>query len=218
MKTVMIGKKFGRLLVAAENPIRASNKGKRYDCACDCGGKSISAGIALRRGDTKSCGCLRKENALKAVTKHGKYLHPLYSVWSRVKARGTGMGSLLEKKYYRDKGIGICSEWLDFKAFYEWARPRWKKGLEIDRIDTLGDYSPRNCRFVTHKENQQNSRRSKIWVVYGKQFKSSADAAKFIKMSMAHVCRICEGWRTPQGKYRPPEQFCYSVKRYPNAN
>jgi hypothetical protein len=41
--------------------------------------------------------------------------------------------------------------------FYTWAMVNgYKDGLEIDRIDGNKDYSPDNCRFVTHTKNLQN--------------------------------------------------------------
>ena len=32
-----------------------------WDCKCDCGNEITTLGTSLRRGDTKSCGCYRKE-------------------------------------------------------------------------------------------------------------------------------------------------------------
>lgn len=59
----MIGKKFGKLTVKRISDNR-SGKRKRlmYYCDCDCGNKDVEVvGEKLRSGQTKSCGCLRKE-------------------------------------------------------------------------------------------------------------------------------------------------------------
>jgi hypothetical protein len=32
----------------------------------------------------------------------------------------------------------------------------WNPGMQIDRIDTNGNYEPQNCRWVTIQENSQN--------------------------------------------------------------
>lgn len=57
----MVGQKVGRLKIikrAGSNP-----QGKaRWLCKCDCGKEKIVSGDKLRRGDTKSCSCLQREN------------------------------------------------------------------------------------------------------------------------------------------------------------
>ena len=62
----LVGEKFGRLTVKARAPDAVSNGRKciRWICDCDCGTKDyIVYGNNLKRGYTKSCGCLRKENS-----------------------------------------------------------------------------------------------------------------------------------------------------------
>jgi len=57
----ILGQKFGRLLVLEEHSERTPNGHKKYVCQCDCGGTHITSGESIRRGSSKSCGCLRKE-------------------------------------------------------------------------------------------------------------------------------------------------------------
>ncbi len=52
--------KIGRLLVKTLIMGDSSNK-RRYECVCDCGNIKIVPAANLLRGDTKSCGCIRKE-------------------------------------------------------------------------------------------------------------------------------------------------------------
>lgn len=63
---------------------------------------------------------------------------------------------------YGGRGIKVCDEWRgkgSSKKFIEWSMINgYMKGLEIDRIDNDGDYSPQNCRYVTRKDNQRNKR------------------------------------------------------------
>jgi len=63
-------------------------------------------------------------------------------------------------EYYGLRGIFVCDEWLNKSdSFVEWALSNgYKVGLEIDRRDNDGEYSPNNCRFVTHKTNMYNQR------------------------------------------------------------
>ena len=53
------GKKFGHLFVL--NRVANDKWGAtRWLCQCDCGGKVDVSSACLTRGDTRSCGCLRK--------------------------------------------------------------------------------------------------------------------------------------------------------------
>jgi len=62
---------------------------------------------------------------------------------------------------YGGRGISVCKEWIiDVGSFIEWSVANgWKKGLDIDRIDNDGDYNPKNCRFITRKENAKSKRK-----------------------------------------------------------
>jgi hypothetical protein len=52
----MTGQTFGMLTVVSRAKNRKSG-GSRWHCICDCGNKTISAGVSLRRGQ-RDCGCL----------------------------------------------------------------------------------------------------------------------------------------------------------------
>lgn len=54
------GMRFGRLVVI--EPTNERKKGAvLWVCKCDCGNETVVNGSNLRRGDTKSCGCLHKD-------------------------------------------------------------------------------------------------------------------------------------------------------------
>ncbi len=88
---------------------------------------------------------------------HGYSNHPLYRVWRNMKNRCCNPN---DKGYkdYGGRGVTVCEEWMSPTSFIEWALPLWKKGLQIDRIDNDGDYTPENCHFVTRTENIHNQR------------------------------------------------------------
>lgn len=56
----LIGQRFHSLTVISFAGVK--NGRKKWQCQCDCGNSKIVAGKELKRGDTKSCGCLRVEN------------------------------------------------------------------------------------------------------------------------------------------------------------
>ena len=57
----LIGTKYGKLLIIGESKIKKHNR-VSVDCVCECGEKIIATINALRKGNTKSCGCIRKES------------------------------------------------------------------------------------------------------------------------------------------------------------
>lgn len=97
--------------------------------------------------------------------------HPLTSVHNAMMKRcGHRKGtSMAVNRYYESRGIRVCQEWHSFPVFERWALANgYQKGLQIDRINTNGDYCPENCRFVSPHENAMN-RRSSVRVEWNGQ-------------------------------------------------
>ena len=96
---------------------------------------------------------------------HGLERHPLYKVWRSMNSR-CGKRYHFARNYY-DRGIRICKRWQWQNGptnFVNWALANgWKPGLQINRIDNDGDYTPRNCNFVTPSENAKNRRITERW-------------------------------------------------------
>lgn len=102
----------------------------------------------------KSCGC--NQNPIK----HGECFTRLYRTWHHMKGRCLNP----KNKDYKDYGgrdITICTEWIEsYIIFRDWALSNgYVDNLEIDRIKNNEGYSPKNCRWVTHKENCNNKRK-----------------------------------------------------------
>ena len=82
----------------------------------------------------------------------------LYRIWDSMKSRCFNPN---QKSYYRygGRGIAICAEWLDYDVFRAWAVANgFNKHVTLDRIDVNGNYEPANCRWLSPKEQQWNSR------------------------------------------------------------
>lgn len=92
----LTGQRFGRLTVIerAEDGVAPSGSKKiRWLCQCDCGTTKIVCGSELNKGDTRSCGCLRKEQLSQRFKKDlsgQKYgrLTVQYQTYSRYSKKG----------------------------------------------------------------------------------------------------------------------------------
>lgn len=57
----IVGNRYGRLVVIEKVPSNGNREKAKWVCRCDCGNKTVVSGDALKRGNSKSCGCYRKE-------------------------------------------------------------------------------------------------------------------------------------------------------------
>jgi hypothetical protein len=158
------GLRYGRLTVAGVDPAASSAaKGARlrWLCTCDCGGTSSVTGHALQRGDTTSCGCVRKELKGLLNRSHGMSRTPTYRSWQAAKDR-CYVPTNEKFPEYGGRGIGMCDAWREnFEAFLSDMGER-PKGKTIDRMDTNGHYEPGNCRWATPREQYLNRRRTRL--------------------------------------------------------
>ena len=153
----LTGKKFGRLTV-----LSLAGKDKNnlllWECICECGNPVITRGQDLRRGVSKSCGCLKLEQLDARSRKHGMAGTRPYRIWKGMKTRCLNPRV---KSYadYGGRGITVCENWKEsFDAFWRDMKTGYADNLEIDRIDHEGSYSPNNCRWVSKKEQNRNTR------------------------------------------------------------
>ncbi len=149
----LIGTKIGFLTIL--EPV-GPNKDRKVcvKCRCDCGNITIASYRLLKKGRTKSCGCRRRTHAIR----HGMSRTPIYNCWAGIKQRCLDPNTVGYHNY-GGRGIKICDRWKNsFEAFYKDVKDIYDPSLTIDRIDNEGDYEPGNVRWVTSKENCNNTR------------------------------------------------------------
>jgi len=148
-KENLAGQVFGRLLAISDSGLRKS-EGIVWESCCECGNLVYIRGDSLKNGNTKSCGCLRRDR----IFKHGYSKTRLYKIWIDMKRRCHNSNNL-DYKNYGKRGIRVCDEWeSNFTVFRDWALANgYKKNLTIDRIDSHKNYEPQNCQWLTNSEN-----------------------------------------------------------------
>lgn len=168
-KMNLLGQKFTRLTVISESPIRSKAGNVRWVCRCDCGTETMVETASLRRGTTKSCGCLRKEIFINNATKHGYSKKTEHIAWEGMKRRCSNKNDRAYK-HYGDRGITVCARWLNsFEAFLRDVGNRPSSKHSIDRIDNNGNYEPGNVKWSTQKEQNNNTRRNHILIFDGQR-------------------------------------------------
>ena len=190
-KNGIIGKKYGRLKV-----LRLMGKSKDrhllWEAECECGKIRVVLGRSLRRGITRSCGCLQRETASRKATKHGMAGIPMYIVWRGMLGRCLNTNDKAYKDY-GGRGIRVCKRWLKFENFFQDMGKR-PEGMTLDREDNNGNYEPGNCRWATQKEQCRNTRRNKF-VEYKGEKKTISEWAEQIGMSSTTLWkRLDRGW------------------------
>jgi hypothetical protein len=153
------GQRFGRLVALRD--VGRKNGGRRvmWLCRCDCGNEAIAASGELRYGDTKSCGCLRKEKPSRR--RHGMSWGtsrtPEYVTWSLMRKRCNNPNDA-RFKHYGGRGISVCERWNLFENFLADMGKR-PTGYSIERIDNDGNYEPNNCKWIPLRDQVKNRSR-----------------------------------------------------------
>lgn len=112
----------------------------------------------VKSGNTKSCGCARKNINIK----HGGRYKQEYGIWLAIKKRCLSQ-NCKDYHYYGGRGIKICEQWIDnFAQFYLDMGPRPSNQHELERRENDGNYEPSNCYWATKKEQKNNTRHNRF--------------------------------------------------------
>lgn len=156
MNRDLTGARFGRWRVASFDSFRCNNN--YYFCVCDCGTRRSVSSSTIKRGRSKSCGCLRSELNRKRTCgiTHGMTKTKEYRAWRAMRNRCENTN---QRAYHRygGRGISVCKKWDRFEAFFADMGKAPSARHSIDRINNDGNYEPGNCRWALPKQQSRNT-------------------------------------------------------------
>lgn len=188
-KINLIGQRFGRLVVLSQSRQMYGDR-TAWECLCDCGEKTVVCGSSLKRGFTKSCGCLQKELLSKKQTTHGYFKErnpmPEVKTWCSMKSRCYNPSNP-SYPHYGGAGVVVCKRWLhSICNFIKDMGKRPSNEHSLDRINVYGNYEPSNCRWATIKEQNRN-KKTNIWLELNGKKMLLVDWAKKLGISQATI-------------------------------
>lgn len=160
------GERFGRLVVIRQS--KTINNRAMWRCRCVCGSIGVFQGQRLRKGKTRSCGCLQREEVAARQLKHGAtrigIRWPEYGIW-RAMINRCYRRRTMNFRNYGGRGISVCRRWRygtsqksGFECFIKDMGRRPSAIHSIDRRNNDGNYEPKNCRWATLKQQANNRR------------------------------------------------------------
>jgi hypothetical protein len=171
--------------------------GGKWLCECDCGNTTSVFAQNLKKGNTRSCGCLLVE----ARIKHGMADTLVYHAWRSMFQRCENPKDSAYKNYGA-RGITVCEDWRDFPRFIAdmGMRPH---GFQLDRIDNSKGYSKDNCRWVSAKVNRNNQRNNRLITFNGKTQTVAewADELGIVHRTLHN--RLSRGWPVERALTEP---------------
>lgn len=198
------GNRFGKLIV--KEFVGRINKRSLWLCVCDCGKVKTVESSNLKSGQTKSCGCIRKEISVGLIPpsnkKHGLSSHKLYAVHQTMIARCYNPNNHAYDRY-GGRGIIVCERWHSFNNFYEDMVGSYKEGLTLERVNTNGNYEKSNCKWDTYKNQARNTRANRI-VSYKEIIAPIAQICESLNKDAKIVYRrIRDGWSVTEAIETP---------------
>lgn len=157
----------------------------------------------INRSELFSTALRKLLKPVQRVANHGQSKTRLYSIWHGMKQRCTNPNASVYQ-YYGARGIVVCKEWNNFETFYSWAIANgYKAHLTIDRINNNGDYCPDNCRWITQKDQNSNSRNA-LCVTMNNETHTLTEWSKITGIRMKTISqRLLKDWTVEEALTTP---------------
>jgi hypothetical protein len=152
------GQRFGRLVVVSRYQCSGE---ARYNVRCDCGTEKTVSSVCLRRGTSRSCGCLKKDLAVVHGHASRHAASTEYLAWCGMRARCENPNSISWADY-GGRGIKVCERWEKFENFLLDMGKKPNPRLTLERRDNSLGYSPENCYWATRAQQSSNTRRTRL--------------------------------------------------------
>jgi hypothetical protein len=210
-------RRFGRLVVSAHSGSDARGEAT-WIASCDCGAVITCTGNNLRRGLSKSCGCLCRERNSVAHRTHGESgpmgrASPEYRAW-----RGMNERCYYEQgvRYmaYGGRGIRVCQAWLGPVGFQTFLIDMGRKPSprhSLDRIDVNGHYEPGNCRWATDALQRRNRRNSRL-ITYNGFTRTLGEWAAIIGVGRSSLSERLDRWSIDRALTPPHRNMIHAVR------
>lgn len=191
----MEGQRFGNLIV-----LQRTGRQRRYItwlCRCDCGSEVEINGRYLRAGKIKSCNKNGHRFHIDRPPSLPAQYPSEYQSWINMRARCTDVKN---NKYpiYGGRGITVCERWNKFENFMLDMGRKSDPKFTIERDDVNGNYEPKNCRWISRKDQGRNMRNS-VFVTYQGKRILLIDLVEQLGLSrMLVYTRLKLGWTLAQ--------------------
>ncbi len=196
----LTGRKFHRWTVVRF--YRMTKDGEsQWLCRCKCSAEAMVCRSSLTSGNSKSCGCYKKEQVSIRFKTHGATTiknrrgTPEFWAWSAMICRCHKPKTKLYH-HYGGRGISVCVRWRhSFENFLEDMGLRPSRKHSLDRYpNNNGNYEPENCRWATQKQ-QMNNTRCNVVLHLGGESATVSEWAEITGKTQSQIrWRIAKGW------------------------